>query len=173
MAFGSLDLAAAYTRPGEHERSQVERLLLESRNRTTHYPEIGKPELAGLLRDYKHFPARMVMSEARGVIQSEYQWVTAIRVQDTIGAPPWAPKIVEHLEGMGRSIRSLAVAWIMLSNVCLMIYARKRGIPLERIIDDPHSLQEMVERNRGTTANPARAEGGRSRATEGEYEKRA
>ncbi|MGB9184804.1 MAG: hypothetical protein WCB67_12120 [Solirubrobacteraceae bacterium] len=149
LAFGPLDLTAAYARPGEHERSQVEQLLLDSRNRTTHYTKIGKPEIAGLLRDYERFPARMVISEARGAIESEYQWVTAIRVQDTIGTPPWAPGIVQHLEGFGRSIGSLAVAWIMLSNVCLMIYARRRGIALERIVDDPHKLEEMLDRHRG------------------------
>jgi len=149
LAFGSLDLTAAYRRPGEQERSRVEQLLLDSRNRTTHYTDIGKPELAGLLRDYALFPARMVMSGAGSAVQSEYQWVTAIRVQDTIGAPPWAPGIVDHLEGFGRSIGSLAVAWIMLSNVCLMIYARKRGIPLERIIDDPHKLEDVLERGDG------------------------
>jgi hypothetical protein len=148
LAFGELDLAAVYSKNEGDAHSLVERLLLDSRNRTTHYSKIGEAELAGLLRDYERFPAKMVMSETAAGIQTEYQWVTAIRFQDTIGAPPWAPDIVKHLDDVGRSIGSLAQGWMMLSIVCLMTYAHKRGIPLDRVIDDPEKLKEMVIRQR-------------------------
>lgn len=148
LAFGDLDLASVYTKGDGGARSLVEKLLLDSRNRTTHYSEIGEPELAGLLRDYQRFPARMVMSEAAGGTSAEYQWVSAIRFQDTIGAPPWAPDMIQHLNGFGRSVGSLVQAWTMLCSVCLILYARRRGIPLERIIDEPDKLNAMVMRQR-------------------------
>jgi hypothetical protein len=144
LVLGSLDLAAAYRRPAPDERSDVERLLLDSRNRTTHYSKIGQAELVALLQDYQRLPARMVFSQTPQGITSEYQWVTATRIQDTLGTPPWIPELSTHLEGFSRSVGSLASAWIMLANVSLMVHARRREIPLERIIDDPERLKEMV-----------------------------
>jgi hypothetical protein len=148
LAFGDLDLASAYTKGDGDSHSLVEKLLLDSRNRTTHYSKIGKAELAGLLGDYQRLPARMVMSETARGITAEYQWVTAIRFQDTIGAPPWAPDMVQHLDGFGRSVGSLVQGWTMLCCVCLILYTKKRGIPLERIIDEPDKLYAMVMRQR-------------------------
>jgi hypothetical protein len=52
-------LAAAYARPNAHERSAVEKLYADSRNRTVHYSKVGEAELRGLLHDYRWLPARM------------------------------------------------------------------------------------------------------------------
>jgi hypothetical protein len=43
LKFGSVDLAAAYARPSVHERSAVEKLYADSRNRTVHYSKVGEP----------------------------------------------------------------------------------------------------------------------------------
>lgn len=149
LEFGSVDLVSAYNRPdGKGARSQVEKLYVDSRNRTVHYSHIGASELTDLLRDYGWSPARITVAERDGKAQLEYQWVTAVRIGDSIGSAPWAVN-VQKLTRNGRRVSSLATAWIMLSMVCLMPYARKLGIPLERIVDHPEKLKDILERRKG------------------------
>ena len=100
LKLGSVDLAGAYARPRDHERSAVEKLYADSRNRTVHYSKVGEPELRGLLHDYAWLPARVVTSggaEDGRRPQIEYQWVTGIRAQDVWGAQPWASGMPERL----------------------------------------------------------------------------
>lgn len=150
LAFGSLDLTAAYTRPGEQERSEVEQLLLDSRNRTT---ALHKDREA---RDCWSAPGLRTLPGEDGDLRSARRYPERVSVGDCDPRPrhhrcaAMGARDRSAPRGFGRSIGSLAVAWIMLSNVCLMIYARRRGIALERIIDDPHKLEEMLERHRGT-----------------------
>jgi hypothetical protein len=148
LKWGKLDLVAVYTRPAADQRSVVEQLYVDSRNRTSHYSKIGESELAGLLRDYQRFPARIANYEKNDRLQAEYQWVTAIRFQDSIGSAPWAPGVLQKLERFGQGTAALAQAWIMLSITHLMIYAKQRGIPMERVNDDPDELKRLVERDR-------------------------
>jgi len=149
LQFGSLDLLAAYDRPdGKGARSQVEKLYVDTRNRTVHYSHIGESELTDLLRDYAWSPARITVTERDGKAQLEYQWVTAVRIGDSIGSAPWAVTM-QKLAQNGHRVSSLATAWIMLSMVCLMLYARKQGIPLERIVDDPEKLKAIWMRGQG------------------------
>jgi hypothetical protein len=148
LEFGSLDLLSAYSCPdGKGARSQVEKLYVDSRNRTVHYSHVGESELTDLLRDYGWSPARITVSERHGKAQLEYQWVTAVRIGDSIGSAPWAVN-VQKLARNGRQVSSLATAWIMLGMVCLMLYARKQGIPLERIVDDPEKLKDIWRRGK-------------------------
>lgn len=72
LKWGKLDLVAVYTRPAADQRSVVEQLYVDSRNRTSHYSKIGESELAGLLRDYQRFPARIANYEKNDRLQAEY-----------------------------------------------------------------------------------------------------
>jgi hypothetical protein len=148
LKLGPVDLAAAYARPSDHERSAVEKLYADSRNRSVHYSEVGEPELRGLLHDYRWMPATMVTSD-RGEdgarLQIEYGWVTGIRGQDVWGAEPWAPGMVEHLGRFGQQTGALSSTWIMLSFVLLVLHAHRMGIPLERIVDNPERVGAVVQ----------------------------
>jgi hypothetical protein len=147
MNFAGVDLVKAYT-PGEDGKSSVEKLYDAGRHRTVHYSSIGSDELCDLLHAYRNFPARMVTSEGGGKLTIEYQWVTAIRAQDSWGTPPWSPDIVKHLESFGQQTSTLAMAWTMLSTVYTALYARRRDIPFERIVDDADDLRALVELHR-------------------------
>lgn len=144
MNFGGVDVVKAYL-PREDGKSPVEKLYDVGRHRTVHYSSIGSDELYGLLQSYRNFPARMVTSEGGGKLTIEYQWVTAIRAQDSWGAPPWSPGIVRHLESYGQQTSALAMAWTMLSAVYMALYAQRRDIPFERIVDDAYDLRALVE----------------------------
>jgi hypothetical protein len=144
LTFAGVDLVAAYTRPPEG-KSPVEQLYSDSRHRTVHYSHVGKPELRGLRRDYQNFPARMVVRERDRRLSVEYEWVAAVRAEEAWGAQPWTPGFVQHLETFGQQTSALATAWGMISNVLLMVYARRRGIPLERMVEDPEKLRRLVE----------------------------
>jgi hypothetical protein len=148
LKLGSVDLAAAYARPSDHERSAVEKLYADSRNRTVHYSEVGEPELRGLLHEYRWLPARMVTSgggEDGRRPQIEYQWVTGIRAQDVWGAEPWASGMPERLRKFGQQTGTLSSTWIMLSFVLLVLHARRMKIPLERIVDNPERVRAAVQ----------------------------
>jgi hypothetical protein len=148
LKFGSVDLAAAYARPSVHERSAVEKLYADSRNRTVHYSKVGEPELRGVLHDYRWLPARMVTSgggEDGGRPQIEYQWVTGIRSQDVWGTEPWASGMAEHLHAFGQRTGALSSSWVMLSFVLLALHARRLGIPLERVVDNPGRIEAAVQ----------------------------
>ena len=129
---------AAYTRP-QDGKSPVEQLYSDSRHRTVHYSHIGEAELRGLLNDYRNFPAHMVVHERDHRLSFEYEWVTAIRAGEAWGEQPWTPAFVQHLETFGQQTTALATAWVMISTVLVMVYAQRRGIPLERIVKDPRA----------------------------------
>jgi hypothetical protein len=147
LKFGSTDLAAAYARPSIHERSVVEKLYADSRNRTVHYSPVGKAELRGLLHDYSWLPARLVtMGDVDGSTpQIEYEWITGIRGQDVWGAAPWSAEMAEHLRTFGQRTGTLSSTWIILSFVFLILHARRLGISLERIIDKPGRIEAAVQ----------------------------
>ena len=155
MKFGGVDLVKAYN-PRDDGKSPVEKLYDAGRHRTVHYSSIGSDELRGLLHAYRNFPARMVTHESGGKLTIEYEWVTAIRAQDSWGASPWSPGIVKHLESHGQQTSALAMAWTMLSAVYMALYARCRDIPFERIVDDADNLRALVELHRAN----AHPEGG-------------
>ena len=142
LKLGPVDLGEAYARPSDDERSVVEKLYADSRNRTVHYSQVGEPELRGLLRDYRWLPARMVTSGGADGrrLQVEYQWVTGVRAQDVWGAEPWAAGMAEHLRKFGQQTGALSSTWIMLSFVLLVLHARRLGIPLEHVVDNPERL---------------------------------
>lgn len=52
---------------------------------------------------------------------------------------------MQHLETFSQQTTAIATAWVMISNVLVMVYARRRGIPLERIVKDPESMKSLVE----------------------------
>ncbi len=137
----------AYARPSVHERSAVEKVYADSRNRTVHYSKVGEPELRGVLHDYRWLPARMVTpsgGEDGGRPQIEYQWVTGIRSQDVWGTEPWASGMAEHLHPFGQRTRALSSSWVMLSFVLLALHARRLGIALERVVDNPGRIEVAV-----------------------------
>lgn len=87
----------------------------------------------------------MAMHARGDRLSLEYEWVTAIRAGEAWGAQPWTPEFVQHLETFSQQTTAIATAWVMISNVLVMVYARRRGIPLERIVKDPESMKSLVE----------------------------
>lgn len=144
LTFLGVDLVRVYTRPAQDEPSEVEQLYAQSRHRAVHYPHIGEPELEGLLRDYRNFPARLEVLDTAGELAVESQWVTAIRVQDVLGAAPWDPMVLERMREVERTTATIAAAWVMASAVFTIVYAKRQGIDLERVVGDPAKLKSAV-----------------------------
>lgn len=143
MNFGGVDLVKAYT-PREDGKSPVEKLYDAGGIAPSTTPRSGVTNSAACFMP-TGTSARMVTSESGGKLTIEYQWVTAIRAQDSWGSPPWSPGIVKHLESYGQQTSALARAWTMLSAAYITLYARRRDIPFERIVDDADDLRALVE----------------------------
>lgn len=71
--------------------------------------------------------------------------VTGIRSQDVWGIEPWASGTAEHLHAFGQRTGALSSSWVMLSFVLLALHARRLGIPLERVVDNPGRIEAAVQ----------------------------
>jgi hypothetical protein len=145
LNFLGVDLVAAYSRPSPSERSEVEELYAQTRHRSVHYPCVGGAELQALLRDHRNLPARQVLVEYPDGLATESQWVTAIRVGDAIGGVPWDPEILALIGTWQRATSAIATAWLMASGVLTIVYAKRRGIDLDRLVDDADRWKKAVE----------------------------
>jgi hypothetical protein len=64
--------------------------------------------------------------------------------------------MVEHLRKFGQQTGALSSTWIMLSFVLLVVYARRLGIPLERVVDNPERVRAAAHVAKQRVKRPPR-----------------
>jgi hypothetical protein len=116
-------------RPSDDGSSAVETAFGRFRHHSVHYMWPGSAELRDALRDAGVLPARVWVSD-EGVVN---QWVQAVSGMLLFGdrtRSDWMKSFQTRSDFAGR----LSTCWMMLSGVLLVIYAKERGIDLERLV---------------------------------------
>jgi hypothetical protein len=147
LKWAGTDLVSIYTRPSQQVKSEVEKLFDTTRHRSVHYPEVGQPELSGLLADYQKFPARMVFVKSENGRFPQNQWVSVVRAQDCWGAQPWDAQLLGKMGRFGGRVGAIVAAWLMANTLFTIIQAKRRGIDLGRLVESPDEVRQWAERN--------------------------
>jgi hypothetical protein len=138
-----VDLLAAYRRPSQGVKSEIEHLYSETRHRTVHYSQIGEKELRQLLDDYRRFPARLAYEEHDSVPDLVTQWVPLVRGGDTFGTELWSRHVLTKMQAYWQRAAEIASAWIEVDMEATIGYAKRQGISLERLLDDPAVIARL------------------------------
>lgn len=157
LSMTGFDLVAAYTRPADAQKSEVEQLYAASRHRTVHYPPVGSRELRRLLFEYHKFPAHLELEMDDETRAIDTQWVSVIRGQDSMGGAPWDSAILPKLHEFSAKTGAIASGWTMANVTLTVLYASRRGVSLERMIGDPQKLKAMRELHRQSLGGNADA----------------
>lgn len=148
-----VDLLELYT-PDADGVSAIDRLFGTARHRVVHYPWVGRPELRELLHEHRRYPARLVAERVDGVLQHENQWVTAIVAQDVFGDMSRDGSL-ERMRALASTRAAVATAWMFASTVMTIVYAKKRGIEIERFVDDPDEYIAILREGKDQDKAPA------------------
>jgi hypothetical protein len=121
-------LLEVYRPKEDQERSRVNQAFGGFRHQTVHLMWPGSAELEAALNAAGGLPARIWVSDKKVV----NQWVQAVSGMLLFGDlkdPAWMKNFQELNDLAGR----ISGAWLMLSGVTLVVYARERGLDLERL----------------------------------------
>jgi hypothetical protein len=108
--------------------SLVEDAYGRFRHQTVHLMWPGSDELEAALDTAGWLPARIWVSEGQ-VVNQWVQAVSGMLLFGDVQDPDWMHKFVKLNELAGR----ISSAWLMLFSTTLVLYARRRGIDLERL----------------------------------------
>jgi hypothetical protein len=124
--------------PGE-KQSHIERLYEDLRHRTVHYPWVGKPEIADVLRQLGHVPVEL--RHEGGELRAG--WTELVAALWTLGIEPGSSEWIKDFDPRRAVLMTAVANWITLWPVTLIPYARRQGIELSQIID-PSTLPPEV-----------------------------
>jgi hypothetical protein len=124
-------LRTVYVRAPGEQRSQIERLYADLRHRSVHYPWVGKQEMVDLLRQVAHVPVELRMEDG----EMRANWTEIVAALWTLGMEPGSSDWIDNFNPRRTVLMNTVASWIMLWPTTLLLYARRRGVDLARIID--------------------------------------
>lgn len=139
LAFGKADLRALYRRD-DGKPSIIEELYEQTRHRATHYMRVDSLELKRELFSYQRYPARLVTRKGPdGHPQVEYEWVTAMRMEDVYGSVH-QDDFITRMQERSSITAAATLGWQMCASVNVMLQAHRRSVDFERMSSDPDGV---------------------------------